>query len=194
MACCGAAELTPLAQHAKAIKCGLDGGVPETIMHFPMYTVPLAKLLEMTEIEPHEVLMEKDVLVEFRRSRGNALFVSHQWVEKGHPDPDCQQFRVLQEALKNVLAGHWQEIPVDFASEGAGMGKPLPIGKLLSAPLFFWYDYFSCPQAAESRSKLRNATSSIPAYVGECEFFLALVPVSCLANGRTFFGLTYLIF
>ena len=34
---------------------------------------------------------------------GKALFVSHQWVGKRHPDPEFTQFSVLQDALKYML-------------------------------------------------------------------------------------------
>lgn len=86
--------------------------------------------------------------------------------------------RVLQDALKHMM-GNLHSIPVDLVSEGFGEGvKPLPTSKL-SGPLFFWYDYFSCPQMDDewSRGVLLDAINSIPAYVDECSFFLALVPV-----------------
>ena len=70
------------------------GGTGENApMNFPMYTVPLEDLLQMTDIQPHEVLRARDVLVEFHESRGNGLFVSHQWVGAGHPDPDFKQLQ-----------------------------------------------------------------------------------------------------
>ena len=161
-------------------------------MQFPMYTIPLATLLEMTKIEPHEVLMEKGLLAEFRKSIGKAVFVSHQWVETDHPDPDCQQLRILQGAFKKLLAGHWQTIPVDLVSEGMNHSKPLPTSELLAEPLFLWYDYFSCPQSTRCSScelqhcpqstrssscELQHAISSIAAYVDACDFFFALVPL-----------------
>ena len=35
---------------------------------------------------------------------GKALFVSHQWVGKRHPDPEFTQFSVLQGALKHMMS------------------------------------------------------------------------------------------
>jgi hypothetical protein len=35
---------------------------------------------------------------------GKALFVSHQWVGKRHPDPEFTQFSVLQDALKHMMS------------------------------------------------------------------------------------------
>ncbi|CAE7912932.1 anks1b, partial [Symbiodinium sp. KB8] len=152
----------------------------------------------MTKVEPHEVLKAKDMLVDFQRPMGKAAFVSHQWVAPDHPDPEFKQMRVLQEALKEMKNGNLQSIPVELVSEAAeGHIKPLPTSRLLSEPLFFWYDYFSCPQKdrlsrsmtslfspeGESGSKLLNAINSIPAYVQESSFFFALVPV--LENPRS---------
>ncbi|OLP93692.1 Ankyrin repeat and sterile alpha motif domain-containing protein 1B [Symbiodinium microadriaticum] len=194
MACSGT-SLTPLAQYAKSLQTSRAEGAP---MHFPMYTVPLDTLLEMTKVEPHEVLKAKDMLVDFQRPMGKAAFVSHQWVAPDHPDPEFKQMRVLQEALKEMKNGNLQSIPVELVSEAAeGHIKPLPTSRLLSEPLFFWYDYFSCPQKdrlsrsmtslfspeGESGSKLLNAINSIPAYVQESSFFFALVPV--LENPRS---------
>ena len=182
MACCGARSLTPLAQYARSLRTQLDDG-EKLPMLFPMYTVPLGTLLEMTKIKHHEALKARDVLVEFQRNMGNAAFVSHQWVDSSHPDPECKQMRVLQEALKEMM-GNLKSIPVDLLSEGHNPNlKPLPTSKILSEPLFFWYDYFSCPQTEclsehfPHSSKLPDAINSIPAYVDECSFFFALVPV-----------------
>ena len=190
MACCGARSLTPLAQYARSLRTQLhdvheDDKLP---MLFPMYTVPLGTLLDMTEVEPHETLKARDVLVEFQRNMGNAAFISHQWLTSSHPDPECKQIRVLQDALKEMM-GNLKSIPVGLVSETENPGlKPLPTSKILSEPLFFWYDYFSCPQKkrlSESsgrgekthRGTLLDAINSIPACVDECSFFFALVPV-----------------
>jgi len=35
---------------------------------------------------------------------GKALFVSHQWLGKRHPDPEFTQFSVLQDALKHMMS------------------------------------------------------------------------------------------
>ena len=187
MACCHARSLTPLAQYARSLRTQDHHDGEKLPMLFPMYTVPLGTLLEMTTIEPHEALKARDVLVEFESKMGNAAFVSHQWVASSHPDPECMQMRVLQDALKNMM-GNLKSIPVDLVSQMQNPNvKPMPTSKILSEPLFFWYDYFSCPQERSSeasdhvenvpRSKLMVAINSIPAYVDACSFFFALVPV-----------------
>ena len=145
MACCDARSLTPLAKYARSLRTHIDDG-EKLPMFFPMYTVPLCTLLEMTRIEPHETLKARDVLVDFQRNMGNAAFVSHQWLASSHPDPECMQMRVLQDALKNMM-GNLKNIPVDQLTEAQDPDvKPLPTSTIMSEPLFFWYDYFSCPQ------------------------------------------------
>ena len=87
------------------------------------------------------------------------------------------------------MMGNLKSIPVDVVSETQNPNvKPLSALKIMSEPLFFWYDYFSCPQERlreasghienVPRSKLlEDAINSIPAYVDACSFFFALVPV-----------------
>lgn len=189
MARCGVSgvNLTPLARYARSMKAHLDADLLP--MLFPMYTVPLETLLKMTKAEPHEELKAQGVLVEFERHRGQAAFVSHQWVSRDHPDPEFKQMRVLQDALKEMM-GSLKSIPVNPVTEVAeGNVKPIPTSRILSEPLFFWYDYFSCPQkerlrlsmgqnpVSNSGRSLMDAINSIPAYVSKSAFFLALVPV-----------------
>ncbi|OLQ03103.1 Ankyrin repeat and KH domain-containing protein 1 [Symbiodinium microadriaticum] len=136
----------------------------------------------MGEIDPHEVLKEKGLLVEFREPMGKAAFVSHQWVGNQHPDPEFKQMRVLQEALKRMTSD-LSHISLDLNSEAMVPGaKPLDTRELRENAIFVWYDYFSCPQldhqtrraltkglAHELNSELSKAIDSIPAYIARRE-------------------------
>ncbi|CAE7895507.1 ANKK1 [Symbiodinium necroappetens] len=178
MACCGP-KLTPrtaLAKYAEALRGQPEDELPTL---FPMYTVPLETLLEMTRIEPHEELKARDVLVEYRGSMGNVGFISHQWVGVGHPDPESKQMRIFQEALKAARDDvKMRSISPDIVSEiNNPKIRPFPTARLFSEPLFFWYDYFSIPQKAEHPCEQLDAINSIQAYVDKCSFFFALVPV-----------------
>ena len=61
--------------------------------------------------------------------------------------------------------------------------KPVPMREFQVQTLYFWYDYFSCPQLerqgkeSDEATFLPQAISSIPGYVSVCEFFFALCPV-----------------
>ncbi|CAE7745718.1 unnamed protein product, partial [Symbiodinium sp. CCMP2456] len=179
---CGAgvrADMTALERYAQALADEPGGPLEETSsMQFPMYTVAVKDLLEMGEIDPHEVLKEKGLLVEFEEPLGKAVFVSHQWVGNQHPDPEFKQMRVLQEALKRMTSD-LSHISLDLNTEAMVPGaKPLDTRELRENAIFVWYDYFSCPQldhqtrraltkglAHELNSELGNAIESIPAYI-----------------------------
>ena len=46
-----------------------------------------------------------------------------------------------------------QQIPLDVFTEAyAPRARPMRTWELREAPLFLWYDYFSCPQLEDSRS------------------------------------------
>ncbi|CAE7647894.1 B'ETA [Symbiodinium sp. CCMP2456] len=190
MACSAARGTTSaLVQYAKLLRDQLPAGSAEsnaTEAFFPMYTVRANVLLEMAEVVPHEQLKTAKLLVEFDESLGNAAFVSHEWVGHHHPDPEGKQLRVLQDALKHMLS-NLQQIPLDaFTEFYFPSAQPLPASHLRVAPLYIWYDYFSCPQlefpilgtGPESpRPNLAKAVDSIPAYIARCKFFFALCPV-----------------
>ncbi|CAE7837589.1 ANKRD17 [Symbiodinium sp. CCMP2592] len=182
---------TPLQQYMRSLRRqpdpgGPGGGTARAARRFPMFTVPLKVLMKMTKIEAHEVLKARGELVEFdqsQQSMGQAVFVSHQWVSVHHPDPKFQQMRVLQEALSHVL-DDLRYIPLDSTSETAVPGaKPLYVTELRSQPLFFWYDYFSCPQLHVNTHHLLNAIDSISEYVADSAFFFALCPTVVDPNG-----------
>ncbi|CAE7818593.1 btbd11b [Symbiodinium sp. CCMP2592] len=98
-----------------------------------------------------------------------------------------RQFRVLQDALRNVLSGE-ARVMVDMPTElSIGLSKAAESTCALASAdrIFFWYDYFSCPQlegqenpgVPMEKSALRDAVNSIPAYIKQSDIFLALCPV-----------------
>ncbi|CAE7290291.1 ANKRD50 [Symbiodinium sp. CCMP2456] len=140
-----------------------------------MYTVPLKEILQMTVMEPHESLKERGELVSFEKGMGSAAFVSHQWVGENSPDPDFRQMSVLQDAIRCLLSRQ-KRIYHDIHAEMFLNASGRCTSALNSKPLFFWYDYFSCPQL-EKNCDFHKAVDSIPGYIGRCEFFFVLVPV-----------------
>ena len=83
------------------------------IQPFPMMTVPLETLLAMTRLQPFEELLDSGALVEFatkgsKITKGKAMFVSHQWANSTHPDPEMMQLAVLQRALQKLISGQSQ--------------------------------------------------------------------------------------
>ncbi|CAK9083864.1 unnamed protein product [Durusdinium trenchii] len=148
-------------------------------MFFKMFVVTLRVCLEMLEVKPHEQLMNEGLLVEFsRRSKGEAIFVSHQWTSLGHPDRSGDQFRVLQEALKQGVHGKQRCIPAEL------LNLKVPRHAKSQDELFIWYDFFSCPQDPAYASSLNLAINSIPAYIERCKYFVILSPFVRHENGK----------
>ncbi len=189
MACTASAkEKTALVRHLEELKRRDVSISNKPEMIYPMYTVPLDALLIMKEVRPHQELLQDAILVEYQSNLGKAMFVSHQWLTATHPDPKFQQLKVLQTALKNVFSGTCKircDVTLEFRWGRNGYSQ----SELQAAPIFVWYDYFSCPQPmADQMSKvksivfnpledLRRAIASIPAYVATCHFFVALCPM-----------------
>ena len=185
MATCCSAHRTPLEDYMVSLK-GADPG-DEVHATFPMYTLPLEFLICMTKVRPHQELLRDGMLRQFHSTLGNALFVSHQWVAWGHPDPDAAQMKILQEAIANIWSGTVQ-VSTDPTVEALyGRLSMYSKKRMAAAPLFIWYDYFSVPQFNTShgsatslcgniREDQRRAIASIPAYIVQCEFFVALCP------------------
>ncbi|CAE7632747.1 unnamed protein product, partial [Symbiodinium sp. CCMP2456] len=124
----------------------------------------------------YEALMAEKVLLVYDESKGQAMFVSHQWAGIGHPDPSMKQFRVLQDALKGFLYGR-ADVPASLSVElYLGDGNKITGAEIASKPLFIWYDYFCCPQAADQTEHRRKAIISIPSYIETCRYFAILCP------------------
>lgn len=154
------------------------------LVPFPMYTVSVASLLAMREIQMHEELLRAGALVPFDESLGSAMFVSHQWLSNDHPDPSGHQFRVLQGALRNIMSGQSRvSLPVTVELFYGRLKTP-QAADFTSGRLFVWYDYFSCPQGASdlSRADRQRAIDNIVTYVSRCEYFVILCPELQHAN------------
>lgn len=179
MACCAVPEeCTPLQRHAATLrktkpKLRRSSSAPQ---YFDMYTVPLESFIEMTEIRTHEDLKEEGILVNFDESQGQAMFVSHQWAGIGHPDPQFEQIRVLQEALKNFVESVTTSISPGIVIELYVGQSAAKVSEIVSQQLFLWYDYFCCPQGLTDAEHRAAAIQSIPSYVERCRFFVILCP------------------
>jgi len=144
-------------------------------MLYPMYTLPLQILMDMTRVSPHEELRDAGFVVEFDQSMGRALFVSHQWLGWSHPDPKGLQIQVLKEACANILSGKSRiSAPV---GEELEQGHPKKDSKttFTERRLFLWYDYFCCPQKSMA-ADAKLAIDSIATYISRCELFVILCP------------------
>ncbi|CAE7584650.1 ankrd52 [Symbiodinium natans] len=123
-------------------------------------------------------MLEAGLLTLFVESLGRALFVSHEWLGKSHPDPDSRQLKVLQDALKNIMSGR-SRVGLPIVTEMYYGRLPCPTAAdLKSKPLFIWYDYLCVPQGSspDAIKNRQHAINSIPSYVARCEYFVILCP------------------
>mmetsp|Transcript_63060 Transcript_63060/g.148088 ORF Transcript_63060/g.148088 Transcript_63060/m.148088 type:complete len:620 (+) Transcript_63060:68-1927(+) len=165
-----------LEAHARKLQSGGEQ-IESAPQLFVMYVVPAEVLLRMTELKPHEELRCEGILVEFDRlDDADAMFVSHQWAGRDHPDPNLDQFKVLQDSLRNMMSGKGM-ISGNISFElYAGRETQIFARNLVAKPLFIWYDYFCCPQSASAAASRQLAIESIPAYVDKCQYFAVLCP------------------
>ena len=72
---------------------------------FPMWVMPVRKLLDMETLQPHEDV--KSSLVQWHEGLpGKVLFVSHTWLRFFHPDSeDGQKIKLLQQLLTRAIKG-----------------------------------------------------------------------------------------
>lgn len=200
MPLCGGpqASKTALEKYAETLASeDLDGSQSKSSAsecYFPMYTLPSEKLLEMSELKPHEELLSEGSLEIFNKKLGRAAFVSHQWVGGSHPDPEFKQMQVLKDTLRHLMSGE-SEVSVDLLSEAVYFrSKGISAEEWRAKRLFLWYDYFSCPQLEQkptgpiSSGNLTRAIDSIPVYVSRCDFFMALCPVLSNPEGSQVFS------
>jgi len=139
-----------------------------------MYTLPLEAFMKLSVVKAHEELRRSGDLVEFERTHGHAVFVSHQWLADEHPDPAGQQLKVLQDALRNMLSGKSQIVVPPVVELFAGRVSAPAASELRAKPLFIWYDYFSCPQSCADCQA--SAIRSINSYVARSAYFMVLCP------------------
>jgi len=146
-----------------------DGPVPATHVKrfafareplYPMYVMSVKDALELTEMHHHQELLRKGKVV--RRTPGMIIiFVSHQWLGFSHPDKHMKQFRVLQQALRNLIGG----MKVKMCPFTSTLFKQLEsqfqdedISTLGDA--YIWYDFFCVPQLTDFLAATPRASLS----------------------------------
>lgn len=88
------------------------------------------------------------------------MFVSHQWLSNGNPDPAFEQLQVLQTAMRDLLSG---AIQVSLAPADELIWGRVKCPKATDfQDLFLWYDYFCIPQSELSLGHRQRAIDSIP--------------------------------
>ena len=175
---------TPLEQQAFALRDKRPSDVCAPA--FPMYVLPIEKLLAMTALRDHEDLLSCGDLVEFHPHLGQVVFVSHQWSSLEHPDPGFKQMCVLQDAVRSLLSSKSQ-VSVQTNTEliyGRGSQKKVSATVLRRRPLYLWYDFFSCPQSRNSETAFLTTSLAATSSSSCAQFWDMLTPTrSCDTHG-----------
>lgn len=150
----------------------------------PMWVVHMQNLLNMKCLQNHQELRKAGLIVECQATV-LSIFVSHQWLGKGHPDKTGAQFKILQEALANIIDGFTKielDLPMQFTGETTVLSSA---NREQLRNAYVWFDWFSIPQievksggndSEEMSSHVFLSVQSIPFCVESCKLFLALVP------------------
>eukprot|EP00438_Fugacium_kawagutii_P024121 Skav222757 [mRNA] locus=scaffold600:111323:113131:+ [translate_table: standard] len=154
---------------------------------FPMFTMPLGNFLQMTKLQKHEELIDSGALCQFEENMGRAMFVSHQWICRYHPDPSFRQLETLQTALKGLLAGSTHVSLPPAMEIWVGRLRCPTASDFRAEALHLWYDYFSCPQGMSFHAARNRelAIGCIPSYVARSFFFVILCPAVQHTDGHT---------
>lgn len=121
-----------------------------------MWVVKVSDFLKMGRVPSHEECLKAGLLHRWTSSFF-CIFVSHQWLGKRHPDPTGEQFRILQQALQNIIDGT-TNVSRDIASEFYGDSlRWTENDRCRLQDAYMWLDWVSVPQAPMKVSQLSNS-------------------------------------
>jgi hypothetical protein len=161
-------------------KCVAEHG-PNITREFPMMVIPIATLLEMDELRPHESV--KEHLVEWKPGMASVFFVSHTWLKWKAPDKSNVKIQLLKSLLKSIVDGSIKDIRTHYMADAYFGGQVLK-GSSLAAALangFVWMDIMSIPQADPVAQG--KAINSIVSYVSDSAYFCVLAGAWRHENG-----------
>lgn len=152
-----------------------------TTFHYPMYCLPMAKVLQMDSIGQHEHLLALNAVV-VKLAEHNNLFISQTWLRPTCPDKDNVKWKLLKVVLQQMMAGkldvrsHWLHEMLHGSTVINGKEN-----QALTLNGTIWFDFCSVPQG--DTEKMVLAVRSIPAYISNSCCFLVLAPVAAHEKG-----------
>jgi len=117
---------------------------------YPMHVLSVQALLKLPRLLPHQTLKNQGLLQEWAQDmRGRVIFVSHEWLGFGHPDPAGEQFAALKRILQRLMDGSIPKVESHWV-EQVGMKHTETVTaaawKAALPHMFVWFDYWSVPQ------------------------------------------------
>lgn len=152
---------------------------------YPMYVIPMKRLMQMRKFLIHHEMLERGYLEEFTpEKQGKVIVVSHQWLSYNHPDPEQEHFYTLKRVLDRLGNGEVNRVE-DYWLHSVLFRSPGITAKEWKDDFehtYVWIDYCCIPQVEvdfdpETVHQSGLAVQSIAAYVERASLLLVLAPV-----------------
>ena len=115
-------------------------------MQFDMWVMPVAEMLKLSELRPHQELRAAGKLVRWNASMKGVFFLSHQWTAFTRPDHSTAQLRTVQRLLTRMIQGELPTTAPSFVDALRFSSKVKVTSrewKELAPHSFVWMDYIS---------------------------------------------------
>ena len=121
-------------------------------LQYDMWVMPIAELLKLSELRPHQELRAAGKLVRWNASMRGVFFMSHQWTAFTRPDHSTAQLRTAQRLLTRMLQGNLPTTSptfVDAIRFSSNVTVTSREWKELAPHAFVWMDYISVREAPQ---------------------------------------------
>ena len=115
-------------------------------MQYEMWLMPVAELLKLSELKPHQELRAAGKLVRWDASMRGVFFLSHQWTAFTRPDHSMAQLRTVQRLLTRMLEGELPTTRPSFTDAARFTSKVKVTTREwqeLAPHAFVWMDFIS---------------------------------------------------
>ena len=150
-------------------------------MTYGMFVMSVPDLLELDQMQPHQVLVEKRLVHEWSITmQGRTIFVSHEWLGWLHPDPNGEQLRALKRILWRLMNGEVPTVESYWLQQVMFKQNTVVTSEEWKAALphmFVWLDFFAIPQmcvhdeepdADEDEEEVQlHTTASLPKFYSQ---------------------------
>lgn len=169
-------------------------------MKFPMWAMSVKDFMAKYDhpgaiLDSHDVLRGEGLLQKIPiDEKKDVIFISHEWYDIHHPDPDgiklghlCSNLRRFMNREIAAVNTHWKD-DLLFQDDTTEKPRNADSWKEYFESAYIWLDYISMPQPVvhrlegnkkktrEAEKKLRLAASSVASYIDYCSLMLVLAP------------------
>ena len=137
-------------QRRPSIERVARSGATAIEMQFEMWLLPVAEMLKLSELRPHQELRAEGKLVRWNASMRGVFFLSHQWTAFNRPDHSTTQLRTVQRLLTRMLQGELPTTGPSFTDAIRFSSKVKVTSQewqKLAPHAFVWMDYISVRKA-----------------------------------------------